>query len=90
MKRLDKIRLTTVFWDKNRDIIFNTRQTKLISRLLETDDFEQGIARGKYKSFAHTTDIAAARDLKDLVDKHVLMPVGEGCSRKYKLNGVGE
>ncbi len=86
MHRLNKIRLTTLFWDKNRDILFNSRQTKLISRLLETDDFERGISRGKYKSLAHTTDITAARDLKDLVDKHILMPVGEGRARKYRLS----
>ncbi|NOQ81740.1 MAG: DUF4172 domain-containing protein [Methylophaga sp.] len=86
MGRLDKIRLTTIFWDKNRDVPFNSRQTKLISRLLETDDFEQGISRSKYKSLARTTDITAARDLKDLVDKTILSPVGEGRGRKYVIN----
>jgi len=88
MHRLNKIRLTTLFWDKNRDVSFNTRQTKLITRLLETDDFEQGISRGKYKSLAHTTDITAARDLKDLVDKHILLPVGEGRARKYNRSYI--
>ncbi|MFW5426875.1 MAG: Fic family protein [Methylophagaceae bacterium] len=86
MKRLDKIRLTTLFWDKNRAVSFNIRQTKLIGRLLETDDFEQGISRSKYKNLAHTTDITAARDLKDLVDKNILMAVGEGRGRKYIIN----
>lgn len=90
MNRLGKIRLTTVFWDKNRAVSFNARQTKLISRLLETDDFEQGISRGKYKRLAHTTDITAARDLKNLVDKHVLMSVGEGRSRKYIINIISQ
>jgi len=90
MKRLSKIRLTTIFWDKNRTIAFNSRQTKLMSRLLETDDFEQGISRGKYKSLAHTTDITAARDLKDLVDKHILMSVGEGRARKYLLKDIAD
>lgn len=86
MKHLDKIRFSTKFWDENRHIIFNKRQIKLISRLLETDDFEpHGIARNKYKSMVHTTDITAARDLKDLVDKKILRPVGEGRSRKYLL-----
>jgi Fic family protein len=85
MKQLEKVRFTTLFWDKNRALSFNPRQTKLINRLLETDDFEQGISRKKYKSLARTTDITAARDLKDLVDKHVLLPRGEGRARKYKL-----
>lgn len=86
MNRLDKIRLTTIFWDRNRNVSFNLRQTKLISRLLETDDFAQGISRGKYKSLAHTTDITAARDLRDLVDKNILAPVGDGRARKYTIN----
>jgi Fic family protein len=86
MKHLDKIRLSTKFWDENRHTVFNPRQTKLIDRLLETDDFEpNGIARNKYKSMTHTTDITAARDLKDLVEKKILKPVGEGRSRKYIL-----
>lgn len=90
MKRLNKIRLTTVFWDKNRDLSFNTRQTKLISRLLETDDFEKGVSRGKYKNLAHTTDITAARDLKDLVDKAILLAVGEGRARKYVIHPMDD
>jgi Fic family protein len=53
---------------------------------LETDDFESiGLSRGKYKSLAHTTDITAARDLKDLVEKNVLRPIGEGRSRRYLI-----
>jgi len=86
MKHLDKIRLSTRFWDDHRAVAFNPRQTKLLIRLLETDDFEpNGVARHKYKSMTHTTDITAARDLKDLVDKKILKPIGEGRSRKYLL-----
>lgn len=86
MKHLDKIRFSTGFWDKHRHTVLNKRQKKLISRLLETDDFEPaGISRRKYKSMAHTTDITAARDLKDLVEKKLLIPSGEGRSRKYQL-----
>jgi len=85
MKQLEKVRFTTAFWDKNREVIFNVRQTKLINRLLETDDFKQGISRKKYKNLVHTTDITATRDLKGLVGKHILLPVGEGRSRKYTL-----
>ena len=86
MKHLDKIRFSTGFWDKHHHTVLNKRQKKLISRLLETDDFEPaGISRRKYKSMAHTTDITAARDLKDLVEKKLLIPSGEGRSRKYQL-----
>ncbi len=86
MKHLQKIRFSTKFWDAHRHTVLNTRQKKLISRLLETDDFAiSGISRSKYKSMAHTSDITAARDLKDLVQKQILIPLGEGRSRKYRL-----
>lgn len=86
MKHLEKIRFSTRFWDEHRYTPLNTRQKKLVSRLLETDDFEpEGISRSKYKSMAHTTGITAARDLKDLVEKKILIPVGEGRGRKYCL-----
>ena len=84
--KLAKIRVATLFWDKYRDVAFNVRQKKLLQRLLETDDFESGISRGKYKSLAHTTDISAARDLKDLVGKNILIVVGAGRSTKYLLS----
>ena len=88
MKYLDKIRFSTIFWNENRHTVFNPRQTKRIARLLEKDYFEpNGIARNKYKVMTHTTDITAACVLKDLVDKNILKPVGEGCSRKYLLKG---
>lgn len=84
--KLAKVRLTTLFWDKHRDVSFNVRQKKLLQRLLETDDFKAGISRGKYKSLAHTTDISAARDLKDLFEKNILIVIGAGRSTKYLLN----
>jgi Fic family protein len=84
--KLVKIRVATLFWDKYRDVAFNVRQKKLLQRLLETDDFESGISRGKYKSLAHTTDISAARDLKDLVEKNILIVIGAGRSTKYLLH----
>ena len=85
LDHLAKIRLTTLFWDKYRLIAFNTRQKKLLQRLLETDDFKDGISRGKYKGLAHTTDITAARDLKDLTEKGVLVMIGAGRSTRYLL-----
>ncbi|TXL22500.1 cell filamentation protein Fic [Methylococcaceae bacterium HT2] len=71
MKRLDKIRLSTLFWDNHRETLFNDRQRKLIIRLLETTDFEEGISRRKYKNLVKTSDPTATRDLKDLLDKKV-------------------
>lgn len=83
--RLEKIQQATVFWDKNRGCALNERQRKLLIRLLETEDFAEGIARQKYKSLAHTTDATAARDLKDLVDKGVLYSTGKARATRYHL-----
>jgi Fic family protein len=82
---LQKINYSTKFWDKYRDIDFNSRQKKLLIRLLETDDFIEGISRKKYKNLTKTTDITASRDLKDLVDKQILITTGGGRSIKYLL-----
>ncbi len=85
MEMLDKIRLTTQFWDKYRYHAFNPRQRKLLVRLLETKDFEQGIPRRKYKNLVSTSDATAARDLAELVALGILRTEGEGRAVKYFL-----
>ncbi|BCN93145.1 cell division protein Fic [Thiomicrorhabdus immobilis] len=86
MKRLDKVRLSTRFWDKYREVVFNERQRKLLIRLFETDDFEDGIAKRKYKNLVSTSDATAARDLTELVSVGALRKEGEGRGVKYYLN----
>lgn len=86
MKRLDKIRMSTRFWDKYRDNSFNERQRKLLIRLFETDDFENGIPKRKYKNLVSTSDATAARDLAELVKVGALTMEGEGRAVKYHLN----
>lgn len=85
MVKLDKIRLSTIFWDRNREVAINSRQRKLLIRLLETADFKDGISRKKYKNLVGATDITASRDLRDLVEKSMLSVRGEGRSTKYFL-----
>lgn len=86
LKRLEKVRLTTQFWDKHRQQTFNERQRKLLIRLLETNDFDEGIAKRKYKNLVSTSDATAARDLSELVQLKVLQSKGKGRSIKYILN----
>ncbi|SFV52654.1 Fic family protein [hydrothermal vent metagenome] len=86
MHKLYKVRNSTLFWDKYRHIGMNERQRKLVIRLLETDDFKDGISRKKYTNLVKTTDITASRDLKDLTNKCVLLPTGAGRSVKYHLS----
>jgi Fic family protein len=84
-KEFERVMQTTHFWQKNRQTLINIRQQKLIVRLLETTDFSEGISRKKYKALTKTTDATAARDIADLVEKKILVPVGEGRSRHYFL-----
>lgn len=85
MHKLNKIRSTTLFWDRYRHISMNDRQIKLVVRLLETKDFNDGISRKKYKNLVGATDITAARDLIDLASKGILKSTGGGRSTKYHI-----
>jgi Fic family protein len=85
-KEFERVMQTTHFWKKHQHSIVNTRQLKLMTRLLETTDFSEGVSRKKYKALAKTTDATAARDIADLVKKEILIPVGEGRSRRYLIN----
>lgn len=85
MHKLNKIRSTTLFWDKYRNVSMNDRQRKLVVRLLDTDDFNDGISRKKYKNLVGATEITSARDLIDLADKGILKSTGGGRSTKYHI-----
>lgn len=84
-KEFERVMQTTHFWQRHQQTLINIRQQKLIVRLLETTDFSDGISRKKYKALTKTTDATAARDIADLVEKKILVPVGEGRSRHYFL-----
>ncbi|MCP4700230.1 MAG: Fic family protein [Gammaproteobacteria bacterium] len=75
----------TRFWQQHQNTLFNSRQVKLLKRLLETTDFADGISRHKYRSLVKTSEATAARDLADLVEKKVFVPKGEGRGRRYCL-----
>ena len=84
-KEFERVMQSTHFWQRHRQTLINVRQQKLIVRLLETTDFSEGISRKKYKALTKTTDATAARDISDLVDKEILMPIGEGRGRRYLI-----
>lgn len=73
----------THFWQQHQATPLNQRQRKVLTRLLETDDFEDGISRKKYIAITKTADATAVRDLTDLVEKKILQATGGGRSRKY-------
>lgn len=77
----------TKFFDRFKGII-NSRQTKLVKRMLEAgpQGFEGGINTRKYVSLTRTSRATATRDLQDLLDKDVLIRIGKGRSTRYDLN----
>lgn len=84
-KEFERVMQTTRFWQKNQLTTFNARQQKVITKLLEKKDFIDAISRKKYKAITKTTDATAARDIRDLVEKGILIPIGEGRSRRYLI-----
>lgn len=84
-KTLQQIQLSAVFWDKNQQVTFNERQRKLLKRVLETDKFSEGVTRKKYKKLTQASEATSARDLRDLVDKGIMLKVGSGRATKYVL-----
>ena len=48
--------------------------------------FAGGMTARKYMAITKTTKPTATRDLQDLVDKEVFVPVGEGRGRHYLVN----
>ena len=87
--QIDFVLKKTVFFDKYRNEL-SERQLKVIKRMLEEgpQGFEGGINAAKYGSVTKTAKATATRDLQDLLEKGVIIPLGTGGGRstKYQLN----
>ena len=80
------------FYKKIGSMTINERQGKVIRKMLEAwpDGFEGGITNKKYVSMTKTSSETAKRDLRDLVEKQVLIPnEGRGRSVSYRLKPRG-
>jgi len=68
------------FWKRHGQTRMNSRQTKVVNRLLEDDPsgFSGGLNNRKYAGMAHTSRATAQRDLADLVEKGILRKNPEG------------
>lgn len=70
----------------------NERQEKILLRLCRAgpDGFVGGLSAKNYMSITGTTIATTTRDLRDLVDKNLLIKTGERKSTRYylKINGV--
>jgi Fic family protein len=74
------------FFDQFKDEL-NARQLKVIRRMLEAgiEGFEGGMNTRKYVSITQTSKATATRDLQDLVEKAIFIPIGAGRSARYEI-----
>lgn len=73
------------FFDKKQSEL-NTRQVKVIARMLEEGPhFEGGMTSKKYMSITKTSKATATRDLQGLLEKQVLTMEGGGRSTSYQV-----
>jgi Fic family protein len=76
------------YYKHTSEISLNERQKKVIKKLLEhlPNDFDGGLTNKNYVSITKGSPESAKRDLKDLVDKGILLVSGAGRSTSYQLN----
>ena len=80
----------TKFFDKFKSRL-NERQVKVLSRMFKegSKGFEGGMSAKKYMAIVSTSKATATRDLKQLVDLEVFIPVGAGRSLRYEIYSMG-
>lgn len=86
---IDKTVFVGKFYEKISSLKLNERQAKVVVKLVEClpEDFKGGLSNKNYVSIAKTSPESAKRDLKDLLDKDILiLNEGGGRSTSYRLN----
>lgn len=73
---LSRILQKSKFWERNRKISMNDRQTKIINMLW--DGFDGKLTTSKWAKITKTSPDTALRDIQDLVNKGVLRKTDEG------------
>lgn len=69
------------FWSKNKDIVMNERQVKMINKLL--DDFTGNLTTVKWAKMCKCSQDTATRDITDLMKKGILIKKGEARATHY-------
>lgn len=77
----------TKFYDRAKDSL-NEGQDKVITRMFREGPggFKGGLSAEKYISITGTSRATATRDLQDLVEKNMLLKIGELKGTRYHLN----
>ena len=85
---IDAVQRKAAFWWSHRHSGFNSRQQKLLNRLLdaEPEGFTGGMTLRKAISLTKVGLATAWRDLAELVERQAIEPIGEGRSRAYRLH----
>jgi Fic family protein len=88
---IDAVRHKAAFWWSHRHSGFNSRQQKLLNRLLdaEPEGFTGGMTLRKAIGLTKVSRATAWRDLAELVEQQAIEPIGEGRSRAYRLHWPG-
>ena len=76
----------TKFFDQHKNGL-NDRQEKVVRRMLDEGHkgFEGGMNARKYVSLTGASKATSTRDLQDLVEKGVFIPIGGGRSTRYEI-----
>ncbi len=74
------------FWDRAREYPLNTRQIKVLNKLLDAgvDGFEGGLSTKKYISIAKTSTATAKRDIAYMVSKNLIKQVEGTAGRNVR------
>lgn len=80
---LNDVFFKTNFWSKNKGIEFNSRQTKMLQKLL--NNFEGNLTTKKWAKMCNCSHDTANRDIIDLINKNILEKYGEARATYYKI-----
>ena len=91
-KQLNYIVEKTKFWDAHREDELNSRQIKVLNRLLDigSENFKDDLTKAKYVKIANTAETNASRDISDLLAKGCIKQVEgtTGRGTRYTINHV--
>ena len=90
LSQIQKVVEKTAFLDRAREYSLNTRQIKVLNKLLDfgRNDFEGGLNVKKYISITKISPATAKRDISDLVEKELLKKVEGSAGRSTRYNIV--
>lgn len=90
LKQLNYIVEKTRFWDAHREDELNSRQIKVLNRLLDigNENFKGDLTKAKYVKIANTAETNASRDIADLLAKGCIKKIEgtTGRGTRYTIN----